>query len=97
MSFFCSIKRQQQQQQQQQQSPSNSMSPSVTSMQQNFNNSPTNFHEFGASPLTIDANDQIPLAIALQETIHVMISGDNKEKYEKNKKKKNYFNYFFLF
>ena len=38
----------------------------------------------GGSPLTIGAMDQIPLAIAFQETIHLMISGDNQEKYDKN-------------
>jgi hypothetical protein len=34
----------------------------------------------GQSPLTIGATDQIPLAIAFQETINVMMSGDNHEK-----------------
>jgi hypothetical protein len=32
------------------------------------------------SPLTIGANDQIPIAIAFQETIHVMMSGDDRNK-----------------
>jgi hypothetical protein len=50
---------------------------------QSLNNSPLNPNEFGGSPLTIGAMDQIPLAIAFQETIHAMISGDNQEKYEK--------------
>jgi hypothetical protein len=69
------------------------MSPSIISMHQNFSNSPISSNELGISPLTIGATDQIPLAIAFQETIHVIMSGDNQEKYEK---KNNYFIYFFL-
>ncbi len=30
------------------------------------------------SPLTIGASDQIPIAVAFQETIHVMMSGDDQ-------------------
>jgi len=53
-------------------------------MQQNFNNSPPIIpNELEISSLTIGATDQIPLAIAFQETIHVMMSGDNQKKYEK--------------
>ncbi len=70
------------------------MSPSIISMHQNFNNSPISSNELGISPLTIGATDQIPLAIAFEETIHVIMSGDNQEKYEK---KNNYFiSFFFL-
>ena len=46
----------------------------------NFRNSPLVSHEQGMSPLTVGATDQIPLAIAFQETIHVMMSGNNREK-----------------
>lgn len=49
-------------------------------MNHNSNNSPININEQGPSPLTIGGMDQVPLAIAFQETIHVMISGDNQEK-----------------
>jgi hypothetical protein len=59
-------------------------------MNHNFNNSPININEQGTSPLTVGGIDQTPLAIAFQETIHVMISGDNQEKYEKIN------NYFFF-
>jgi len=58
------------------------MSPSIFSNNPSFNNSPNTFNEMGISPLTIGAMEQIPLAIAFQETIDVMMSGDNKEKYE---------------
>lgn len=56
------------------------MSPSVVSMNQNFNNSPIIANEIETPPLTIGANEQIPLAIAFQETIHVKISGENRDK-----------------
>jgi hypothetical protein len=59
------------------------MSPSTFSSNPSFNNSPSISNEMGTSPLTIGAMEQIPLAIAFQETIHVMMSGDNQEKYEK--------------
>jgi hypothetical protein len=58
------------------------MSPSIFSNNPSFNNSPNISNEMGISPLTIGAMEQIPLAIAFQETIDVMMSGDNKEKYE---------------
>jgi hypothetical protein len=64
-------------------------------MQQNFNNSPPIIpNELEISSLTIGATDQIPLAIAFQETIHVMMSGDNQKKYEK---KNNRLIFFFIF
>ncbi len=59
------------------------MSPAsqlIASMSQSFRNSPITSNEQGISPLTIGATDQIPLAIAFQETIHAMLSGNNKEK-----------------
>ncbi|CAF0827499.1 unnamed protein product [Rotaria sp. Silwood1] len=34
------------------------------------------------SPLTIGASDQIPIAVAFQETIHVMMSGDDQTKWK---------------
>jgi hypothetical protein len=61
------------------------MSPSITSMHQNSSNSPISSNELGISPLTIGAMDQIPLAIAFQETINVIMSGDNQEKYGRKK------------
>jgi len=63
-----------------QSSRTNTMSPSVVSMNQNFNNSPIIANEIETPPLTIGANEQIPLAIAFQETIHVKISGENRDK-----------------
>jgi hypothetical protein len=38
----------------------------------------------GGSPLTIGAMEQTPLAIAFQETIQLLISGDNQKKYDSN-------------
>ena len=35
------------------------------------------------SPLTIGATDQIPIAVAFQETIHVMMSSDDRTKQKK--------------
>ncbi|UJR10471.1 hypothetical protein I4U23_014675 [Adineta vaga] len=34
------------------------------------------------SPITIGATDQIPIAVAFQETIHVMMSGDDQTKWK---------------
>lgn len=45
-----------------------------------FRNSPSMSYEQGMSRLTVGATDQIPLAVAFQETIHVMMSGNNREK-----------------
>ncbi len=52
----------------------------IASISQSFGNSPIISNEQGISPLTIGATEQIPLAIAFQETIHAMICGNNKEK-----------------
>ncbi|CAF2529025.1 unnamed protein product [Rotaria sp. Silwood2] len=65
-------------QQQQQQPKWTTVSPSITSINQNLRNTPIASHEQTMSPLTLDTMDQIPLAIAFQEIIHVMISGNNQ-------------------
>jgi hypothetical protein len=41
--------------------------------------SPLNGNDQGRSPSKIDGIDQIPLAIAFQETIDAMLSGDDQE------------------
>ncbi|UJR35432.1 hypothetical protein I4U23_028189 [Adineta vaga] len=48
----------------------------------NFRNSPTVSNDQGMSPLTIGATDQIPLAIAFQETIHVMMCGNDRKNWK---------------
>ena len=46
----------------------------------NFRNSPVTPFEMAISPMTVGASDQIPLAIAFQEKIHVNMSGEDPEK-----------------
>lgn len=52
----------------------------MTTMHANFRNSPATPFEMPISPVTVGALDQIPLAIAFQEKIHVNMSGDDLEK-----------------
>ncbi|CAF0759132.1 unnamed protein product [Adineta steineri] len=63
-----------------------SVSPSVSELMApislNFRNSPITSNEQGMSPITIGATDQIPLAIAFQETINVMMCGNNRENWK---------------
>ncbi|CAF0832417.1 unnamed protein product [Rotaria sordida] len=66
----------------QQQPKWTSVSPSIASINPNFRNSPIISHEQPMSPLTPDTIDQIPLAIAFQEIIHVMMSGNNQENWK---------------
>ncbi|CAF0993574.1 unnamed protein product [Adineta ricciae] len=61
-------------------SPANT--PAMAPVNINFRNSPLVSHEQGMSPLTVGATDQIPLAVAFQETIHVMMSGNNRENWK---------------
>lgn len=43
----------------------------------NFRNSPATPFEMAISPMTVGGLDQVPLAIAFQEKIHVNMSGEN--------------------
>ncbi|CAF4945121.1 unnamed protein product, partial [Rotaria socialis] len=45
---------------------------------QSFSNSLMTSLDQRMSPLTIGVSDQIPIAVAFQETIHVMMSGDDQ-------------------
>lgn len=56
------------------------MTPFTGPNTQNFSNSLTASLDQRISPLTIGATDQIPIAVAFQETIHVMMSGDDQSK-----------------
>ncbi|CAM4756578.1 unnamed protein product [Rotaria magnacalcarata] len=49
---------------------------------QSFSNSLMTSLDQRMSPLTIGASDQIPIAVAFQETIHVMMSGDDQTKWK---------------
>ena len=56
------------------------MTPFVGPTSQSFANGLSNSIEQRCSPLTIGATDQIPIAVAFQETIHVMMAGDDPSK-----------------
>lgn len=47
---------------------------------QSFSNSLLTSTDQRISPLTIGASDQIPIAVAFQETIHVMMCSDDQTK-----------------
>ncbi|CAF3385996.1 unnamed protein product [Rotaria socialis] len=49
---------------------------------QSFSNSLMTSLDQRMSPLTIGVSDQIPIAVAFQETIHVMMSGDDQTKWK---------------
>ncbi|CAF0761296.1 unnamed protein product [Rotaria sp. Silwood1] len=66
----------------QQQPQWTSISPSITSTNPNLHDSPMPSNEHRISPSTPDTTDLIPLAIAFQEIIHVMISGNNQENWQ---------------
>ncbi len=54
------------------------MTPFIAPNSQTFSHSLMTSMDQRMSPLTIGATDQIPIAVAFQETIHVMMSGDDK-------------------
>jgi hypothetical protein len=56
------------------------MTPFIAPNSQSFSNVLMTSMDQRISPLTIGASDQIPIAIAFQETIHVMMSGDDQSK-----------------
>jgi hypothetical protein len=56
------------------------MTPFIAPTSQSFGNGLLSSLEQRSSPLTIGATDQIPIAVAFQETIHVMMSGDDHNK-----------------
>ena len=56
------------------------MTPFIAPTSQSFANGLMNSLDQRTSPLTIGASDQIPIAVAFQETIHVMMSGDDQTK-----------------
>jgi len=56
------------------------MTPFIAPSSQSFSNSLMTSMDQRMSPLTIGASDQIPIAVAFQETIHVMMSGDDQTK-----------------
>jgi hypothetical protein len=56
------------------------MTPFIAPNSQSFSNSLMTSMDQRMSPLTIGASDQIPIAVAFQETIHVMMSGDDQTK-----------------
>jgi hypothetical protein len=56
------------------------MTPFIAPNSQSFSNGLLTSMDQRMSPLTIGASDQIPIAVAFQETIHVMMSGDDQTK-----------------
>ncbi|CAF2779910.1 unnamed protein product [Rotaria sp. Silwood2] len=58
------------------------MTPFTGPNSQSFSNSLMTSIDQRISPLTIGASDQIPIAVAFQETIHVMMSGDDQTKWK---------------
>jgi hypothetical protein len=56
------------------------MTPFIAPNSQSFSNGLMTSMDQRMSPLTIGASDQIPIAVAFQETIHVMMSGDDQTK-----------------
>lgn len=56
------------------------MTPFIAPNSQSFSNGLMNSIDQRMSPLTIGATDQIPIAVAFQETIHVMMTGDDQTK-----------------
>ncbi|CAF1417816.1 unnamed protein product [Rotaria sordida] len=58
------------------------MTPFTGPNSQSFSNSLITSTDQRISPLTIGASDQIPIAVAFQETIHVMMTGDDQTKWK---------------
>ncbi|CAF3508837.1 unnamed protein product [Adineta steineri] len=58
------------------------MTPFIAPNTPGFSNSFTPSIDQRMSPLTLGATDQIPIAVAFQETIHVMMSGDDQTKWK---------------
>lgn len=56
------------------------ITPFVAPTSQSFANGLSNSLDQRFSPLTIGTTDQIPIAVAFQETIHVMMAGDDPAK-----------------
>jgi hypothetical protein len=56
------------------------MTPFIAPNNQSFPNPLMPSIDQRTSPLTLGATDQIPIAVAFQETIHVMMSGDDQTK-----------------
>ena len=58
------------------------MTPFIAPNNQSFSNGLMSSMDQRISPLTIGASDQIPIAVAFQETIHVMMSGEDQSKWK---------------
>ena len=54
------------------------MTPFIVPNSQSFSNGLLTSLDQRMSPLTIGATDQLPIAVAFQETIHVMMPGDDQ-------------------
>ena len=56
------------------------MTPFIAPNTPHFSNNLMASMDQRMSPITIGATDQIPIAVAFQETIHVMMSSDDQTK-----------------
>lgn len=54
------------------------MTPFIAPNSQSFSNGLLTSLDQRMSPLTIGATDQLPIAVAFQETIHVMMSSEDQ-------------------